>query len=110
MGGGIPGFGASGNQRAARQVRAAFSSADKAWREATEKLEYYTAKAKSYQRRIDERDRARLTRDDVVGAVAIRASTGWRRVRRVNKSTVSVDSGYSWADLIPFDQVLEVRK
>lgn len=109
MGGGIPGFGGSGNQRAARQVRSAFNSADKAWREATEKLEYYTAKAKGYERRIAERDRQRLTRDDIAAAKLIRTSTGWRKVVRVNAKSVSVDSGYSWVDRIPFDQVLEVR-
>ena len=110
MGGGIPGFGGSGNQRAARQVRSAFSSADRAWSEASEKLEYFTSKARGYQRRIDERDRVRLAQDDIVGAQFIRTSSGWRKVRTVNKVTVSVDSGYSWADKIPFEQVLEVRK
>lgn len=109
MGGGIPSFGRSGNQRAAQQVRGAWASADRAWREATEKLEYYTAKAKGYERRIAERDRQRLTRDDIAAAKFIRTSTGWRKVVRVNAKSVSVDSGYSWVDRISIDQVLEIR-
>jgi hypothetical protein len=109
MGGGILGFGGSGNQRAAQQVRSAWGSADRAWREATEKLEYYTDKAKGYERRIAERDRQRLTRDDVAGATHVLISRSWRKVVRVNATTVSVDSGYSWVDRFKFDQVLAVR-
>lgn len=109
MGGGIPGFGGSGNQRAARQVRSAHDSAHRAWREATEKLEYYNAKAKGYERRIAERDRVRFTHEDVVGARAVRTVTGWRRVVRVNGKSVSVDSGYSWVDRIEFGSILEVK-
>lgn len=109
MGGGIPGFGGSGNQRAASQVRSAHDSAHRAWREATEKLEYYTAKAKGYERRIAERDRKRLTRDDIVGANYVRIAGSWRKVVRVNTTTVSVDSGYSWVDRFTFDKVLAVH-
>jgi len=110
MGGGIPGFGGSGNQRAAQQVRSAMNSADRAWREATDKLEYYTGKAKGYERRIAERDRTRLVRDDIVGARSVRTSTTWRQVVRVNSKSVSVSSGYSWVDRIDFDKILEVRR
>ena len=109
MGGGIPGFGGSGNQRAAQQVRAAHASADRAWREASEKLAYFTEKAKGYERRIAELDRVRLTREDILGARWVRTAGAWRKVVRVNKTTVSVDSGYSWVDRIDFSQVLEVR-
>jgi hypothetical protein len=109
MGGGIPGFGGSGNQRAAQQVRAAFSSADKAWREASEKLTYYTDKAAGYERRIAERDRVRLTREDIAGATHVLVSRTWRKVVRVNKTTVSVETGYSWTDRYTFDKVLQVR-
>lgn len=110
LGGGIPGFGGSGNQRAAKQVRSAWSSADRAWREATEKLEYYTHKLRGYERRIAERDRKRLTREDIVGATAIRTDTGWRLVVRVNAKSVSVTTGYSWVDRIEFDRIHEVRR
>jgi len=58
---------------------------------------------------VSEAARVRLTRADVVGAQFIRTELGWAKVRRVNVKSVSVDSGYSWADLIPFDRVLEVR-
>jgi hypothetical protein len=109
MGGGIPGFGASGNQRAAGQVRSAGESAQRAWREATDKLNYFTEKARGYERRIAERDRVHLTRSDIVGARAIRTAVGWRIVVKVNTKTVSVRSGYSWNDLVPIEQILEVR-
>ena len=109
MGGGIPGFGGGGNQRAARQVRSAHASADRAHREASEKLDYYTGKLRYYERTIAERDRQRLTSVDLVGASFVRTSTGWRKVVRANAKSVSVDSGYSWVDRIPLANVLEVR-
>lgn len=109
MGGGIPGFGGSGNQRAAQQVRSAFASADRAWREATDKLDYYTAKARGYERRIAERDRVRLGAVDVAGAKYVRTVTGWRKVVRVSAKSVSVESGYSWVDRIPLGQIFEAR-
>lgn len=109
MGGGIPGFGGSGNQRAAQQVRAAHNSADRAWREARDKLEYYTAKAKGYERRIAERDRKRFEYGDLVGAKLVRTSATWRKVVRVNAKSVTVESGYSWTDRLTFDQIREVR-
>ena len=109
MGGGIPGFGGSGNQRAAQQVRRAGQSADRAYREATEKLDYYTGKLRYYEHAIAERDRVRMNKADLVGAQWVKTSTGWRKVRRVNTKTVSVDSGYSWADLIPMDKILDYR-
>lgn len=59
---------------------------------------------------VKDRDRVRLTRDDIVGARAIREASGWRAVVRVNKTTVSVATGYSWTDRIPFDKVIEVRR
>jgi hypothetical protein len=34
---------------------------------------------------------------------------GWRKVVRVNKVTVSVESGYSWTDKVPVDKILEHR-
>lgn len=110
MGGGILGFGASGNQRAAKQVRSAFGSADRAYREATEKLEYFTNKARGYSARIQERDRVQLGREQILGASWVKhKSYGWRKVVRVNAKSVSVDSGYSWVDRIEFAGITEVR-
>lgn len=109
MGGGIPGFGGSGNQRAAQQVRRAWSSADHAYAEATEKLDHYTSKARGYSLRIAERDRVRLGAVDVAGAKYVRTVTGWRKVVRVSAKSVSVESGYSWVDRIPLAQILEAR-
>ncbi|MFC9432698.1 hypothetical protein [Nocardia sp. NPDC057030] len=62
------------------------------------------------ERKVAERDRVRLTRDDVIGAVAVRTAVGWHKVVRVNKTTVSCASGYSWTDKFAFDKILEVRK
>ena len=57
-----------------------------------------------------ETDRVKITRDKLEGAVLVRSALyGWRKVRRVNAKTVSVDSGYSWADLIPMDKILDYR-
>jgi hypothetical protein len=109
MGGGIPGFGGSGSQRAANQVRSAWSRADKAAREADERAEYWAHKLSRYKARLVERDRIRLTRDDIKGASWIRTDHGWRKVVRVNAKTVSVESGYSWTDRIDIDRVIEVR-
>lgn len=109
MGGGIPGFGGSGNQRAAQQVRSAFSRADRAYNEASEKLEYFKGKLRGYERRIAERDRERFEHDDIAGAKYIRTHAGWYKVVRVNAKSVSVESGYSWVDRIELDKILESR-
>lgn len=34
----------------------------------------------------------------------------WREVRRVNPATVSVDSGYSWVDRIPYHKLTRIRR
>jgi|GEM_PF-4584149 len=60
--------------------------------------------------RQTETDRVKITRDDLAGARIVRDQFGWHRVRRVNAKTVSVDSGYSWADLIPLEKILDYRK
>ena len=58
---------------------------------------------------IAERDRVRFTRDDIKGALFIRTRHGWWDVVRVNAKSVTVATGYSWTDRVPFDKVLEVR-
>ena len=42
-------------------------------------------------------------------ACLVRDSYGWHRVIRVNAKSVSVETGYSWTDLIPLNSILEVR-
>jgi len=54
--------------------------------------------------------RVRLTREDIVGALAVRTVRGWQAVVRVNAKSVSVHTGYSWVDRVLFEDVLEVRK
>lgn len=113
MGGGIPGFGASGNQRAARQVRSAHESAHRAWKDASERIEKWEYRVKSLERRIAEQERPRLTRGDVVGAVAVHDGWSWRRVVRVNQKTVSVVNSHvpEWEpERISFDKIREVRR
>jgi len=109
MHGGLLSFGCSGNQRAAQQVRAAHGAADRAWREATEKLEYYKAKAKGYERRIAERDRTRFERADIAGATHVKIGGGWHKVVRVSAKSVTVETGYSWTDRHALDKVLDMR-
>lgn len=58
---------------------------------------------------LADRDRVTLTRADVVGARAVRDRFGWHKVARVNKTTVSVETGYSWTDRIDFGRILEAR-
>ena len=108
MGGGIPGFGGSGNQRAARQVRSVYESADRVWREAHDKLEYYTDKARGYERRIAERDRVHIGRADILGATHVRVGRSWLKVVRVSLKSVTVETEYSWTDRYAFDKVLQV--
>lgn len=56
-----------------------------------------------------EADRQRFTRDEILTVTHVRTLHGWWKVARVNKTTVSVESGYSWTDRYPFDKVLEVK-
>lgn len=54
--------------------------------------------------------RVRFTRDDIEGAIEVRTlAHGWQRVVRVNKTSVTVETGHSWTDRHPFHKVLEVR-
>lgn len=112
MGGGIPGFGGSGSQRAAQQVRGAHARSQRAWQEATERIEKWDYRVKSLQRRITEHERKRFTREDIVGAGFIHDGTWWRKVVRVNAKTVSVANWQvpTWEpDRIPFDKVRGVQ-
>ena len=40
---------------------------------------------------------------------AVRDSSGWHRVARVNAKSVTVETGYSWTDRISLDRVIETR-
>lgn len=53
--------------------------------------------------------RVKLTGEDIAGARYVRNEFGWHRVVRVNKTTVSVETGYSWVDRLSFTKILEVR-
>ena len=58
---------------------------------------------------IVERDRVRLTRDDVVGAEYVCTRFGWYSVVKVNAKTVSVTTPFSWTDKIPLEEILAIR-
>ena len=58
---------------------------------------------------VAERDRVLLTRDDLLGAKHVRTSLGWYPVVRVNAKRVSVGTGFSWTENIPFGEIREVR-
>jgi hypothetical protein len=79
-------------------------------------LERYTAavaRVEALRHRLAlavERERVPLTAVDVAGAREVRTRSGWWRVVRVNARSVSVESGFSWVDRVPFGRVLEVRR
>lgn len=110
LGGGLLGFGGSGPQAAARRVRDATERAMVDWMKAAKALEEAQLRIHILTRAIEDRDRVRLTRDDIIGATHVRTRHGWWTVVRVNGKTVTVETGYSWTDRIPFDKVLEVRR
>lgn len=58
---------------------------------------------------VADRDRVRFTRDDLAGATAVRDQYGWHKVVRLNAKSVSVETGYSWTDLIPVEKVLQIH-
>ncbi|WP_280465644.1 hypothetical protein [Nocardia brasiliensis] len=104
------GYGGSNAHKGANKIHAMSRRNSDRWIDANKRAQYWEREIKSYERRIAERDRVRLTREDIVGAVVIRTKVGWHKVVRVNKNTVSCESGYSWTDKIAFNQVLEARK
>lgn len=110
LGGGLLGFGGSGPQAAARTVRDATDRAVRDWMKAATALDEAQLRFHILTRAIEERDRVRLTRDDIDGATHIRTRRGWWTVVRVNAKTVTVETGHSWTDRIPFDKVLEARR
>lgn len=50
-----------------------------------------------------------VTPEELKAARAIRTSSGWHRVAKVNAKSVTVETGYSWTDRYTLDKVLEVR-
>src|SRR4051812_44710939 len=64
MSGGLLSFGGSGPQRARQQVQTATERGYRVYQEAQERYDYWDTKIRSYERRLAERDRTRLTRDD----------------------------------------------
>lgn len=110
LGGGIPGFGGSGNQRAATQVRGAHSRADRAHREADERVELWTGKIRSLERRIAELERVRFTADDLKTATHVKTDIRWYKVTRVNKASVTVEMPPGWDNRFPIERITEWRE
>lgn len=109
MGGGLLSFGTSGPQRAKNRVQGAQGRAFEAHRDADARIEKWTYKIRALQRQIEEAGRPRFGVDDVAGARYVRTRTGWHKVVKVNKKTVTVETGYTFTDLIPLERILEVR-
>ncbi|MEV0297117.1 hypothetical protein [Nocardia sp. NPDC050710] len=62
----------------------------------------------SCDRRIAERDRVRLTREEIVGAKFVRTKSRWHEVVRVNSKSVTVRAEVA-TTLYTFDKIHEVR-
>ena len=64
-------------------------------------------------RRIQAREQVDITAHcDIVSLKPgdkIRTRHGWHRVVRVSAKSVSVKTGYSWTDRVPFDKIIETR-
>lgn len=50
-----------------------------------------------------------VTPDALAAAKYVRNRYGWHKVVRVNRTSVTVETGYSWTDRIPVAKILEVR-
>lgn len=109
LGGGLLSFGGSGPQGAKRQAQYAQGRAFEAHRDADARIEKWTDKISSLERRIRESERVRLTSTDIASATHVRTRTGWHEVVKVNATTVTVKTPYSWTDRIALDKVLEHR-
>lgn len=68
-----------------------------------------TDAAEARIRREDTTRRVPFTVDDLTVSNFFRTEFGWRRIAKVNRKSVGVETGYSWMDLVPLVQVLEVR-
>lgn len=74
--------------------------------EATQRLNILT---KGLVTQIAEAQLSPVTDDMLKTARLVRDRHGWHEVVRVNKTTVSVATGYSWVDRIPHSKIVEVR-
>lgn len=108
--GGLLSYGGSGSQAAHRQVQAELDRVLRDAKEAHDRVEHWGFEVRRFESKLAEQERPRLTRDDVLGATHVRTGLGWHKVVRVNRTTVSVDTGYSWNDRYPFEKILEARR
>ena len=105
LGGGIPGFGGSGSQRAARQVQGAQGRAFEAHRDADARIAKWSHRVASLKQRIAELERTTFTAEDLQGVTHVRTRTGWHKVVSVNAKTVTVETPYSWTDRILIETI-----
>lgn len=94
------------NHKADNRRWSAYTREAEMWQE----LENQRTQVRALERRLKAAERPLLAREDVEGAAFIRTAYGWHKVARINKTTVSVETGYSWTDRYTFDKILEVRK
>lgn len=64
----------------------------------------------SLKAQIRDRDRRRLTADDLHGATYVRTKLGWHKVVRVNAKSVTVATPHSWTDRYRLDEIIMFRR
>jgi len=110
LGGGIPGFGGSGSQRAARQVQGAQGRAFEAHRDADARIAKWSYRVRALKQRIAEAERVRFTADDLRTATHVKTGTGWYKVTRVNAKSVTVEMPPGWDNRFPLERITEWRE
>lgn len=73
---------------------------------ATEQLRYWHDVR---QAQIDAGTATNYSRDTVHVGDEVRVRGSWRTVARVNPKSVSVETGYSWTDTVPYAHIQDVR-
>lgn len=70
-----------------------------------DKLSFFENKIKE----AEEKGVPVFDKEKLEGKKFIRDRHGWRKIIKLNKTTVSVDSGYSWADKIEYSKIKESK-
>lgn len=96
------------NPRADARRFAAYDRAASAGRA----LEEQERRVRVAERRLEQAKRDAAAPCDLDGIGPgwfVRDRHGWHRVVRVNKTTVSVETPWSWTDRVPMDRIVETR-
>lgn len=96
------------NPRADTRRHAAYDRSAKATRDLMEQ----ERRVRAAEHRLERAERDAVAPRDLDALARgwfVRTRHGWHRVVRVNATSVSVETGYSWTDRIPFKQIVETR-